>query len=84
MSSTSSTARPRRARVSGPDGAEVAGRSRRQTATIPMVSAEQRHVLIAEAAYRRAEQRGFEGGDPVADWLESEKEVDALLSRATN
>jgi hypothetical protein len=48
------------------------------------MSAEQRHALIAETAYRRAERRGFRDGDPVADWLESEKEVDALLRRSTN
>jgi hypothetical protein len=28
----------------------------------------------------RAAARGFSGGDPVADWLDSEREVDALLS----
>jgi hypothetical protein len=32
--------------------------------------------MIAEAAYLRAEQRGFSGGDSVADWLAAEKEVD--------
>jgi hypothetical protein len=37
--------------------------------------------LIAERAFLRAERRGFQGGDPVTDWLESEKEVDGLLSR---
>jgi hypothetical protein len=46
-----------------------------------MISAEQRRSMIAEQAYFRAERRGFEDGDPVADWLESEKEVDALLER---
>ena len=46
----------------------------------PPVSAEQRHTLIAESAYLRAAARGFAGGDPVADWLASEREVDALLS----
>jgi hypothetical protein len=81
MSSTPSTARPRRTRISGTDGAQGA---RPTTASIPTVSAEQRHALIAEAAYRRAEQRGFEGGDAVADWLDSEKEVDALLSRTAD
>ena len=40
--------------------------------------------MIAESAYRRAERRGFTGGDPVADWLESEREVDALLSRSAD
>src|SRR3569832_1230165 len=33
------------------------------------VSAEEREKMIAQAAYLRAEQRGFMGGDPVADWL---------------
>jgi hypothetical protein len=44
------------------------------------VSAEQRRAMIAEAAYLRAAERGFNGGDPVADWLESERAVDALLT----
>jgi hypothetical protein len=45
------------------------------------VSAGQRRQMIAEAAYFRAERRGFNGGDPVADWVEAEIEVDAELSR---
>jgi hypothetical protein len=40
--------------------------------------------MIADAAYRRAERRGFTGGDAVADWLDSEKEVDALLTRSAD
>lgn len=44
------------------------------------VSAERRRSLIAESAYLRAERRGFMGGDPVQDWLDSEKEVDRLLA----
>jgi hypothetical protein len=35
----------------------------------------ERHRLIAEAAYRRAERRGF-AGDPLSDWLEAEREID--------
>ena len=38
--------------------------------------------MIEEAAYFRAEARGFAGGDPVADWLAAEAEIDALLSVA--
>ncbi len=38
---------------------------------------DQRRRMIADAAYFRAERRGFDGGDPVADWLEAEAEVDA-------
>jgi hypothetical protein len=48
------------------------------------VSTDQRHAMIAESAYRRAEARGFQGGDPMQDWLDGEKEVDALLSRAAD
>ncbi len=51
-------------------------------AAAPALSAELRHGMIAEAAYLRAAARGFAGGDAVADWLESEREVDALLSRS--
>jgi hypothetical protein len=47
---------------------------------VPLVSADQRQAMIAERAYLRAAGRGFTGGDPVADWLASEREVDALLS----
>ena len=38
--------------------------------------------MIQEAAYFRAEARGFVGGDPVADWLAAEAEIDALVSAA--
>jgi chromosome segregation ATPase len=44
---------------------------------------EQRHFMIAEAAYYRAECRGYQGGDPVADWLEAEAEIEALLQGAS-
>jgi hypothetical protein len=37
--------------------------------------------MIATAAYLRAERRGFASGDPVADWLEAEAEVDAEMAR---
>jgi septation ring formation regulator EzrA len=35
--------------------------------------------FAAEAAYFRAERRGFNGGDAVADWLEAEAEIDRRL-----
>ncbi len=44
-------------------------------------AAQRRHRMIEEAAYFRAQRRGFVGGDPVADWLEAEAEVDRLLAR---
>ena len=43
------------------------------------VSSEQRRKMIEEAAYFRAQQRGF-AGDPMRDWLEAEAEVDRKLS----
>jgi rubrerythrin len=43
------------------------------------VSAEERHRMIAEAAYFRAERRGFQGGNSVQDWLAAEGEIDKLL-----
>jgi len=46
-----------------------------------IVPPEERHQLIAEAAYFRAENRGFQGGCPVQDWLEAEREIDKLLSQ---
>jgi DUF2934 family protein len=38
--------------------------------------------MIQEAAYFRAEARGFVGGDPVEDWLAAEAEIDAWVSAA--
>ena len=59
-----------------------------RTALAPMtletpgqVTPEERWNLIALAAYYRAEQRGFVGGDPAHDWWEAELEVDAELAR---
>ncbi len=43
------------------------------------VSDSQRRQMVSEAAYFLAERHGFNGGDPVADWLQAEAEVDAAL-----
>ena len=43
------------------------------------ISAEDRRAMIAEAAYLRAERRGFASGHETEDWLAAEVEVDALL-----
>jgi hypothetical protein len=43
------------------------------------MSETRREQMVAEAAYFLAEHRGFNGGDPVADWLQAEAEVDARL-----
>ncbi|MGB5177269.1 MAG: DUF2934 domain-containing protein [Gammaproteobacteria bacterium] len=41
------------------------------------VAPEQRHYMIAEAAYLIAEQRGFQGDMALNDWLQAEAAVDA-------
>lgn len=85
MSSTPSTARAKRTRTPRTrSNSATNGAPRAQAPSIPAVSAEQRHALIAESAYRRAERRGFTGGDAVADWLDSEREVDALLTSSAD
>jgi Protein of unknown function (DUF2934) len=45
------------------------------------VTPEQRYQMIAEAAYFRAEKRGFVGGDVSQDWLEAEAEIDSILKK---
>lgn len=47
------------------------------------VSEDARRAMIAQAAYLRAERRGFTSGGETEDWLAAEAEVDALL-RAGN
>ena len=42
----------------------------------------QGQAMIAEAAYYRAQKRRFVPGAEVLDWLEAEKEVDALTRAA--
>ena len=44
-------------------------------------AAERRRHMIREAAYYRAQRRGFSGGDPVRDWLEAEVEIDRILAQ---
>jgi len=39
-----------------------------------------RYNMIAEAAYYRAEKRGFQNGNPIEDWLTAEEEIKEKLS----
>lgn len=52
-----------------------------KTRPVPPVLIDQdlRRSMIAQAAYYRAERRGFEPGYEAADWLAAESEVDAAL-----
>lgn len=51
----------------------------RRSATF--VEPEQRQEMIAEAAYYRAEHRGFEPGYESEDWCAAETEIDEMLTR---
>jgi DUF2934 family protein len=55
-------------------------RATRVPASRPAVTPDKRRGMIAEAAYLRAERRGFAPGYEEEDWLAAEVEVDKLLS----
>ena len=63
--------KPRIRRQSVPREAIASGNSN--------VTPDERHRMIAEAAYHRAEKRGFMNGDPVQDWLEAEAQIESEL-----
>ena len=52
-----------------------------QAQTAATVGPKDRYHSIAEAAYLRAEHRGFLPGCELEDWLEAEAEVDKLHTR---
>lgn len=62
--------------------AKTLSKSSKPAGAGPVVSPEERQRMIAEAAYFRALQRGFSGGDSVEDWLAAEREIDARLLRS--
>jgi hypothetical protein len=64
-------------------GAPIQRKARGKMSSATPISHDERRRLIAEAAYLRAEARGFEGGDPTVDWLEAEHEVDARTAPAS-
>jgi Protein of unknown function (DUF2934) len=72
--STSGTKRPARRRATSGTATGSAERAP------PVVTSDARRAMIAEAAYLRAERRGFTPGFEEQDWLTAEQEVDALLS----
>lgn len=48
----------------------------------PRQTTQERQVLIAKAAYFRAEKRDFRAGHELEDWLAAEAEVDRQLAEA--
>lgn len=55
------------------------GTSQARPGSGPVLSAEERDRLIAQAAYFRAEKRGFAPGCELQDWVEAEAEVLRLI-----
>jgi hypothetical protein len=62
---------PRTNISSKPDGAAVGARA---------IATQARESRIREAAYFRAEQRGFAPGAELEDWFAAEREIDRILS----
>lgn len=56
------------------------GKSKTTAKTGPKFSDDLRRQKIATAAYYRAEKRGFNGGNPIEDWLMAESEIDSQTS----
>lgn len=48
---------------------------------VEAIDPERKRQMIAEAAYYRAEQRGFAPGFDLQDWLEAEAQVEVWLGR---
>ncbi len=44
------------------------------------ITPETRRLMVAEAAYYIAENRGFESGHEVEDWLLAEKQIETVLA----
>jgi hypothetical protein len=49
-------------------------------AHVRTVGPEERRAMIEEAAYYRAERRGFEPGYELDDWLHAERDIERVLA----
>lgn len=54
-------------------------RARPTLRAVPSFGDSPREQMIAEAAYFRAEQRGFAPGNEMSDWLEAESDIERVL-----
>jgi len=75
-------AAPPRAKSPPSPAAVKAKKKAPAAADCPALSPEQRHAMIATAAYFRAERRSFVGAAEVDDWLAAEAEIDRTLAAA--
>lgn len=60
-----------------------APQARQGSGAAASISPEQRHAMIAEAAYYRAQRRGFAAGRELQDWLAAEADIDRTLGEPT-
>jgi len=78
---TAAARRPRSVAVLSGDAADDAAESPFAEGVHDELDADLRHRMVSEAAYYLAEQRGFEEGNEVEDWLQAEADVDHMLMR---
>lgn len=64
------------ARDARPSRSAPAAGADKVTGEAKPIDAEQRRAMIAQAAYFRAEKRGFAPGAELQDWLAAEAEID--------
>ena len=64
---------------SGSRGAARPSRVQRAIYEVDSAQVPSREQMIAEAAYYRAEQRGFVPGHEMADWLLAESDIERAL-----
>ena len=82
------TIRPPRARKRAapnlvvPPPANASDGEENQLALPARLDADTRRAMIAEAAYYRAEQRGFEPGRESEDWHGAESDIDSMPRRS--
>ncbi len=78
------SAKPSAAKVAAPKADKTAihvpakGKAAKRNGATP-ITPEQRYRMICDAAYFRAERRGFLGGNSAEDWTAAEVEIDGLL-----
>ncbi|MGH8500908.1 MAG: DUF2934 domain-containing protein [Gammaproteobacteria bacterium] len=79
MSTSKPPAAPKKrvTKAKAPRVKKAATRARRAPSLA--VSPEERWRMVAVAAYHKAEKRGFTAGGALDDWLDAEREVEALL-----
>jgi DUF2934 family protein len=78
---TERPARKPRAETVGKDAPAKPAPPRAEGDGVARLSEDELNAMISRAAYLRAEQRGFEPGHEVEDWLAAEAEIRAMMSR---